>query len=192
MEECEGFEEVQAKFKAMDELDEDGEASKGEVIKGVGNIMGAVFSIGPKIGNFTLVRNEALLANEMSLGEYNWLYILIYYSWLDYAPNTGIDMDNDRGLTGSDRHLIFTLMNSHAGDCEKKGNMVAAELWRNEAGKMKRAGEGVPFKASRLPSSLIHTLQPYRQDLDSRYCAAMAEFELGSIKKEGFIGFRTD
>lgn len=193
MQDCAGFEEVQAKFKVMDDLDNsEEEPSKGEIVKGVGNIMGAVFSIGGKIGNVTLVRNEALLANEMSLGEYNWLFILIYYSWLDYQPNTGFDTDSDRGLTGTERELILALMEKHAADCEKNGDGVSAKNWREEAGKMKRSGEGVPFKDKPFPAALVRILQPYQHDLESRYCPAMAEFELGSIKKEGFFGFRTE
>jgi len=193
MPECEGFEDIQGKFQAMDAIDNgEEEPSKGEIVKGVGNIMGAVFSIGGKIGNVTLVRNDALLANEMSLGEYNWLFILIYYSWLDYSPNTGFDTDDDRGLTGSERELILSFMEKHAADCEKNGDTESAEIWLEEAGRMKRSGDDVPFKGQKLPASLIRILKPYRQELVSVYCAAMAEFELGQIQKQGFFGFRTD
>ncbi len=194
MQECAGFEDVQSKFKAMDDLDNsEEEPSKGDIVKGVGNIMGAVFSIGGKIGDLTLVRNEALLDNGMSLGEYNWLYILIYYSWLDYSPNTGIDNDDDQGLTGTQKDLILVFMENHAADCEAKGEISSAELWRNEASRMQRVGDGgVPFKGLHLPLYITRVLQPYEQDLTSRYCAAMSEFELGSIKKEGFIGFRSE
>jgi len=193
MGECQGFQEIQAKFKVMDELDKgEDEVSKGEVVKGVGNIMGAVFSIGPKIGHVTLVRNEALLANEMSLGEYNWLFILIYYSWLEYPPNTGFDTENTRGLTGTERALVLTMMESHAADCEINGDTASAKIWRDEAARMQRAGEGVPFKDKKLPQSLVKVLQPYQQELDNGFCAAMAEFELGSIKKTGPFGFQTE
>jgi len=190
--ECKGFENIQAKFQFMEDMDNsEEEPSKGEIVKGVGNVMGAVFSIGGKIGNVTLVRNEALLANEMSLGEYNWLFILIYYSWLNHPPNTGFEGEGGE-LSGSERGYLLKMMEYHAVHCENSGHSQLAELWRDEAARMQRTGDDVPFKETSLPSKLIRVLEPYRHDLESHYCAAMAEFELGSIQKEGYFGFRTE
>ena len=83
-------------------------------------------------------------------------------------------------------------MGNHATDCEMNGYSAVAELWRDEADRMQRSGEDIPFKGKKLPAAMTRILQPYQQELESHYCAAMAEFELGSIKRKGFIGFRTD
>ncbi|MFH1845401.1 MAG: hypothetical protein ABIF77_19625 [bacterium] len=56
-----------------------------EIIKLIKNGIGLV----PAIGRFYLQRNESLQTAGMGLGEYHFLYVVIYYSWLGYSPADG-------------------------------------------------------------------------------------------------------
>lgn len=47
--------------------------------------MGAI----PQFAAFYRVRNEALIVNDLSLGEYYYLYVLAYYAWLGKSPEDG-------------------------------------------------------------------------------------------------------
>ncbi len=52
--------------------------------------MGAM-GLGPALGNLYEVRNQALLAEGMGLGEYSYIYLTAYQSQLtDDGPRTGI------------------------------------------------------------------------------------------------------
>jgi hypothetical protein len=184
---CAQFEDIAAKFQAMEEFDDAAEdPPTGEILKRVGSVMGAVFGIAGKIGNFTEARNEALLAQEMSLGEYVWIYTLAYYSWLEYTPGTDFD-DADSGEMGrAQKRTIRLLMESHAEALAAAGDPAGAEAWREESARMKRSEEAVPFSGDRLPAGIIAALKPYRYELEELYCPSLASFEFSQIRKKGW------
>jgi hypothetical protein len=112
---CGDFEAIGEDFEHMEKLDSAGdEPSTGEVLKGVGNILGSVMQMPGLIGKLAVRRNELLLENEMGLGEYTWIYVLAYHSWLGYDPNTSFDDEDSGVMTRRTRHLMQSLMRNHA------------------------------------------------------------------------------
>ncbi len=185
---CEEFEEIGRKFERLDDMDSDGEEpSKGEIFGAVGDMMGAAFGIAGNIGRFTEARNEALLAEGMGLGEYIWIYTLVYNSWLEYPPNTDFSEEDAGGGYGrSDQKLIRKLMRNHAGALAGAGESAAAEAWEAEAGFLERRdGSGVPWVENDLPEGLVAEVEPFRADLEELYCAASSAFEFSRMKKKG-------
>lgn len=49
------------------------------------------FGIIPMIAEFYTRRNQALLDAEMGLGEYYFIYVVLYYSWLGKSPGDGLE-----------------------------------------------------------------------------------------------------
>jgi len=49
------------------------------------------FGVIPQVADYFKARNKALMDNGMGLGEYYYLYTLIYYSWLGKEPEDGPD-----------------------------------------------------------------------------------------------------
>jgi len=49
-------------------------------------ILGVPFLIGRDFGDYVTRRNKVLLANEMGLGEYTWIYVSAYQTWLGHFP----------------------------------------------------------------------------------------------------------
>ena len=47
------------------------------------------FNAIPQLVRFYKIRNEALLETGMGLGEYYYIYVISYYSWLDKSPGDG-------------------------------------------------------------------------------------------------------
>ncbi len=184
---CADFLAIGEKFQQMEKLDQGGEEpSKGEVVEAVGGMMGAVFGIAGNIGRFTLLRNEALLSEEMGLGEYIWIYTLVYNSWLGYAPGTGFEGDQAEGYTAGEQKLIRQLMSNHAGALAAAGRAEAAAAWKAEADHLeRREGSGVPWTDHELPAALALALEPYRADLDDLYCAPTSAFEFNQVRKKG-------
>ena len=174
---CPKFEAITARFRAMDEIDDTEDPSPGQIFQGLKGVMGAVFGMGQAMGEVLQVRNEALQEHGMGLGEYTWIYVM--------TPNTGIDRPEGAGYRGHKLGVIVTLMGNHAEVLDAAGRLEDAAVWRNEAGRLQRVDEGVPFAGGALPASLARSLAPYRDHLEKTYCPAMAEFDLDRIEKKG-------
>lgn len=190
---CAKFEEIAAKFQAVEELDEDGDdVSAGEAMKTVLPVVGAAMGIAGNIGRHSEARNQALLAQDMGLGEYIWYYVLIYNSWLGYPANQDFDDgESSGGYSPGERRVISALLANHAEGLREAGAAAEADLWQAEAGAVLESETGVPFGPGGLPDRYAALLEPARGKLEAMYCAATSSFELGSIRKKG-LSFRSD
>ena len=183
---CEEFRKIGDSFAAMDELDKGGdEPSKGEIFIAIGGLTGNIFGMVGNIGRFTEQRNQALLDGGMSLGEYIWIYVLVYNSWQGQVPNRDFDGDAKGDMSAKEQKVVRTLVRKHAEALASAGMVAEAALWEDEADRMKRSETGVPFKDGNLPEGLIRVFQPYSGKLESLYCAATSSFEMNRIKKKG-------
>ena len=183
---CGKFQEISDSFAAMDELDEGGEEpSKGEVFKAMGNLMEDIFGMVGNMGRFTQLRNQALLDHGMSLGEYIWIYVLAYNSWLGHVPNVDVGGESKGSMSGSEQKAVRTLILNHAEALASVGMAEKSALWAQEAARMKRSETGVPFKDGDLPADLIRVFVPYERELTDLYCEAMSSFEMNRVKKKG-------
>ncbi|MBN2416194.1 hypothetical protein JXO52_10145 [bacterium] len=70
-----------------DEMDDNDEESFRDVMK----IVGKGFDLIPRIARYFIMRNRILLTQEMGLGEYSYIYITAYYSWLGKPLDDGPD-----------------------------------------------------------------------------------------------------
>jgi hypothetical protein len=59
------------------------------------------FGLGVELADFYTARNEALLREGMSLGEYTYLYGLIYYAWLGKLPGEELLGPQSEGAVGA-------------------------------------------------------------------------------------------
>lgn len=182
---CEKFREIARDFEEMDRIDSDGDASTGQALKAVGGLMGSITGMVAELGRFTEVRNEALLANGMGHGEYVWIYVLAYHSWLGHQPGTSFDSDADEELSRNERRVIRRLMKNHAGALAEAGLPDRAKVWEKEILHLERAEGDVPFGDGELPDEVAAAFEPYRSRLQALYCEATAGFELNTIKKKG-------
>jgi len=183
---CEDFQKIGDSFAAMEELDKNGEEpSKKEVFQAVGNLTGGIFGMVGDMGRFTHLRNQALLDAGMGLGEYIWIYVLAYNSWLGNSPNVDLDGDSQRGMSGKEQKLIRTLVANYAEALADAGMADKAALWEQEGDRMKRAETGVPFENGDLPADLTRAFLPYESELKDLYCEAMSSFEMGQVRKKG-------
>ncbi len=189
---CEKFQDITGKFQAMNELDNGGNPPPvGDILKNVKGVMGAAFGMAGSMGEVARIRNTVLQEQGMGLGEYTWIYILAYNSYLGMAPNTGIDGNKGHGYRGHMLDLITSLMENHAGALDEAGSPDSAALWRDEAARLERATEGAPFPAGELPDGLSQIFAPFGEQLARNYCPDMAEFDLGRIEKKG-LSFHSD
>jgi len=75
---CEVFQRDAHVFEKMDKLDQAEDPPKDEVLEQAWEVTKTAVGLAPTMGRFFRTRNQALLEQEMGLGEYTYLYALTY------------------------------------------------------------------------------------------------------------------
>ncbi|NQT25688.1 hypothetical protein HQ585_10055 [candidate division KSB1 bacterium] len=188
----------------IDRLENDDVKSFKDVFKLISKGAGVV----PQLADYYLTRNQALLANEMGTGEYFYLYITIYYSYLGHDPGDGPQfklMDNkhrrrgvnwntedDDDLTPVEtienrrewvttlvRDLMLPMLECQMESLQQSGH--ADNTWKNALAREIQALHSDPDRLvwqDGLPRTLTQNLSIYRDELDSRYDAMLNPLEV--------------
>jgi len=188
---CVEFVEIAAKFRAMDEFEDSEDPPVGEMLKSVGGVMGAAMGMAGNIGKYTETRNRVLLAQDMSMGEYVWIYVLVYNSWLGMAPNLDFDDMEGGSYSRGERRIIRKLIENHIESLTESGRSEAAEIWQAEADRIMETTAGVPFEDGEFPPELAEMLEHRRGKFEKLYCSETSSFELSVIRKKG-LSFHSD
>lgn len=159
-------------------------------------IIGSALGLGAEMGEFFAARNASLLSQEMGMGEYSYLYVVIYYSWLGHdpgeGPQTGRDEDDRVDVNfGSPRtdsrardDLLSMLQNQLRQD-ESEGTDEWIGLLTAEIEAMERDPDRYPWQDG-LPPSIAESLEPHRDRLEASYDPISNMFELVITQKEGW------
>lgn len=183
---CAAFGELAEPFQAMDEMAEQEDKPRpGTLLKNLGSLTGSVLGLVGHIGGFIEARNEALQARDMGLGEYMWIYTLAYYSYLGRTPRDEFTDEEAARPRRGEAGIMRTLLQNYAGVLQAGGREHDAQLWRQEAEKLQRAGGAVPFAGGGLPADLADLLQTRRAELEETFCAALSTYEFGEVEKRG-------
>lgn len=151
------------------------------------------FGIIPQTAEFIKMRNEALLEEKMGLGEYYWIYVVAYYSWLRKNPEDGPgfqivgpneqddfdywdredseEMHRERMLQKLNRMLLPMLHNqleklNAEGDAESSGDWQ--QMLEREIEAFEKDRERLLWQDG-LPEVIEASLRPYREQLEASY-----------------------
>ena len=162
------------------------------------------FGIIPLIAEFYTRRNQALLDAEMGLGEYYFIYVVSYYSWLGKSPGDGleynlVDEDEDnRGVYWKRGHSEN--LEDRQDDVLKQLHRQILPMLKNQLAKLMRidvspvrdpwleslAAEIEAMQADRfrllwqdgLPDVLEASLKPFRGRLEVSYSKVLNALEM--------------
>lgn len=172
-------------------------AGAGGFLHGLGAAR-AGLSIAPSAIAFVGARNRALLDAGMGLGEYTWLYWLVYHGWLGHPVDDSLlhelmaAREAEDGATemrfegGPEREqlvrrlradvtaMLENLESRLAADAERRPLLEAV---RSELAALAADPERLPF-ADGLPAPLATGLEPWRDRLEGCYSKATNPFEL--------------
>ena len=183
------------------ELDEQGFFEKmGSVV----GITSSAFGLAGQISDFFVVRNTAFAEHGMGLGEYGYIYVLAYYSWLGKSPQAGRTGDRgmsrnyDRAYSRVRRHLISNLENQLAllssssaeGGAEAAPNDLRRAL-QAEIRAMRDDRRRVPWQDG-LPAPIEESLRPFRGALEASYDLMTDPFEIVRMEQHGNFHFEVD
>ena len=160
-------------------------------------------SFATQIAEFYKSRNQALLDNDMGMGEYYYIYVMSYYSLLGKSPADGppfrIEDQADGGrIISSGRHRetqedrmdlmlrrvhrqIFPILQNQYARLTEGDVSRTKEKWRTALASEIEAMESNRYRMpweDGLPDILKTSLEPYRSRLESSYSAVINIFEV--------------
>lgn len=191
-----GFASVRERItKSMEALSRGRDKDEVEVEKpkSVLTMMRLGFGIIPQAAEFIKTRNEALLDSEMGLGEYYYIYVVAYYSWLGKAPADGPDFqivgpDEEDDFGYGDREdskerrrerllrrlnrMLLPMLHNQLENLIAEGGTKASGEWRQilerEIEALEEDREHLLWQDS-LPEVIEASLRPYRDRLEASY-----------------------
>jgi hypothetical protein len=185
---CDSLTAIQEPFARMEQLtaEDGGELPLRQMIpQGLSAIRGT-FKLGRLLAKFETSRNESLLENEMGLGEYTWIYVITYYSWLGNRPakfaiarESYPKIYQDR-IAGNLRDMLQRHVDRNIAGLEQ-------QAWKRELEALLNDAERIPFQDG-LPPSLSTSLEPFKNGLESLFCSSATELEVMRTELDG-IGF---
>jgi hypothetical protein len=158
----------------------------GEKIKSIFQTVSSAVGMGEDIAHMLEARNQALLDKGMGLGEYTYIYILAYYSWLGHSPGDGpgrnVNTSSVMVHSQSQRHDdLIRMLSNQLDSAADAGDTEEWDQWRadlsGEIEKMKNNEERVPWEDS-VPRKTVESLEPFRDRLEETYSPITNPFEL--------------
>ncbi|MFH1842417.1 MAG: hypothetical protein ABIF77_04365, partial [bacterium] len=136
------------------------------------------------------IRNEALAAAEMGLGEYTYLYVLAYRDIL-YSRTEQDSLVRIRSRISSRAQQVVRemlsrqLVAAQAGEETAETNDELIQLLTTEIEILSTDQARVPW-ADGLPPIFAGSLAPYQEELTGLFCEDTQEFELVRNRKRAF------
>ncbi len=151
------------------------------------------FGIIPQTAEFIKTRNEAFLGAGMGLGEYYYIYVVTYYSWMGKNPEDGpgfqiVGPNEERDLDYWDREdskemrrerllrrlnrMLLPMLHNQLEKLTEESEPKASEEWRQmlkkEIEALEQDKERLLWQDS-LPEVIALSLNPYKDQLEASY-----------------------
>jgi hypothetical protein len=185
-------------------LEDEGEEIDVESAGNVFQKLKLVFGLIPQLADYFKARNQALLDQGMGMGEYYYIYSVVYFAWLDKSlvdgpsfPMTGEEGDFEYNYEGredeearemrrdiSRRRLHRMLLPMLRNQLEKLNLEAGPEVsqeWKETLSSELEAMESDRYRLAwedGLPEVIASSLMPFRNRLDSSYSRLMNTIEI--------------
>jgi len=187
-EHCSELQDRFGKLVRLDQLEQDENVPRTVVAReGIGGLKG-LLSFGPAFLRFMEARNQALLEEEMGLGEYMYIYVLAYAEQLlqvHDSPFADIELAYvgnraRKELTQILRNQLDALESSEVRSVQTE---LVADL-RDQIAGLSAGRQLLPWE-DELPPAVAASLEPYAEPVAQSYCEGIAKIELMQ-KNKGF------
>jgi hypothetical protein len=178
---CVVFQQILDDVIALEALEADKDMPAGEKASKSLDSFKSMFSIAPGFLEFMDARNQALLAEEMGLGEYIYIYLAAYGEQLaDDTNSVYADMEEAHISPRSRKEFAQILLNqANALEATDTGTETAALI-----GEIRREAEALGSRAQASPwpngppERTQESLLPFRKQLNDLYCTGIVKTEL--------------
>jgi len=150
-----------------------------------------MFSAAPNFLEFMDARNSSLLAEEMGLGEYVYIYLAAYGQQLARETDSKYADQEEATVSARAREEYIQLLGKQLSALETSenntSNQVLATTIRTEILALRNGAHASPWPGG-PPAITDESLAPYREQLDKLYCQGIVEVEL--MQKNRGLNFR--
>lgn len=185
---CADYQAILISINSLDELETNPEDSASEVASTGLQGFKSAFSAGPKMLEFSTNRNQALLDEEMGLGEYLYIYLTTYGEQLNRESasefsNTEEAYVSERARKEYAQILANQLLALETAELQSDYPELVAAL-RAEIEALSDGSHTSPWPKGPVDEARA-SLTPYLQHLDKLYCSGIVKIELLQ-KNRGF------
>ncbi|MGA9575316.1 MAG: hypothetical protein WBS20_15355 [Lysobacterales bacterium] len=181
---CTSYQAVLAGIGGLDKLESDQELSAGKSAKTGLKGFKSVFSIGPEMVAFVGRRNQALLDENMGLGEYLYIYLTSYAEQLAAEPASAEPGMEEAYVSDRAREEYARILANQLLALETAGPADLAVNLRMELSALKDSLQTSPWPV--VPAGKAReSLAPYQEQLAGLYCSGIVRTELLQ-KNRGF------
>jgi hypothetical protein len=161
----------------------------GKVLEG----LGAVRTLIDQVGAYLEARDHELLRQEMGIGEYVYIYGLVYYSWLGHDPEDGPEIvrhvggEDGRAVRLRYRRYFLPVLQAQLASLDEQPRLSVDDGWRSTLAREIRRFEDDPGRVmwqDGLPAPIRESLEPFRARLETTYSRTTNCFELPLAKHE--------
>jgi hypothetical protein len=182
-----------------------------EKMRSIFGIVGSAAGLGGDLGDFFDARNRAMLDAGMGMGEYTYIYVVAYYSWLGHSPddapeNAQVGTDSGSvtirrddaiptGLGGISSHRIrrdvIAILRSQLDALGEDADPAWRERLTDEIDTLEENAGRVPWRGE-VPDSIAASLEPFRDRLEAAYDPMTNSFELLRNKRRGRFSIQAE
>ncbi len=181
---CDDFWDAERAVAKLEAFDGQEEVSKIAVMRQAMSTTKTMMGMGPLIGHFYEVRNQALVDEDMGLGEYTYIYVLAYNDEI-VNPSAHLELFGPGTTNLRVRQALEAILNNQLELLREEGgppDVIAAVEAEVEA--LGNDPKRIPWQDG-LPLEIEDSLRPYRAELDGLFCGATSPLELTINEKRG-------
>lgn len=185
---CADYQGVLSSIGELEKLDTDQEKPASEAASTGLQALKSAFSAGPKMLKFSTTRNQALLAADMGLGEYLYIYLTTYGEQLANESSSEFSTTEEAYISDRSREeytqiLTNQLQALQASELKASNPNLETEL-QVEIAALKDGSHPSPWPNGPVGKAR-ESLAPYQQQLSGLYCSGVVKIELLQ-KNRGF------
>jgi hypothetical protein len=163
-----------------------------------------VFGLIPQLADYLKSRNQALLDAGMGMGEYYYIYSLVYFAWLDksLADGPAFPMSGDEGEFGYSyedandeearemrrdlslrrfHRMVLPMLQNQYQKLQEEADPDISREWSEALAAELEAMESDRYRLAwqdGLPEVIVSSLRPYRTRLEESYSPLMNTIEI--------------
>ena len=185
---CADYQAVLISINNLDRLETDEEISAGDAASTSVESFKSIFSAGPKMVEFSETRNQALLAENMGLGEYIYIYLAAYGEQLTGESDSAYSGMEEAYLSDRTSKEFTQILTNQLLALEASGLQSASpDLDANLRAEIEALRDG--SHSSPWPNGPVgkvkESMAPYQERVASLYCSGVVKIELLQ-KNRGF------
>lgn len=185
---CTVYQSILNSIDELEKLDSDEEISAADATSTGIKSFKSIFSAGPKMIEFSEARNQALLTENMGLGEYIYIYLTVYADQLVAESTSPFSNRDEAYVSKRTREEYTQILTNQVQALEASGQQPSQlDLLANLQLKIDalKNGSNYPHWPNEAAGARSESVAPYQARLENLYCSGIIKMELLQ-KNRGF------